>query len=102
MSDSWILSMAFVAVLFAVGLYVLLTMKNLIRMLIGIEIISKGIMLALIATGYEKNHILTSQSLAISFIVVEVCVLATALAIIVNIHRHTKSLDIEILTKLKG
>lgn len=102
MSDFWILSMAFVAILFVIGLYTLLTMKNLIRMLIGIEIISKGILLALIATGYEKNNILTSQSLAISFIVVEVCVLATAMAVIVNIHRHTKSLDIDILTKLKG
>jgi NADH:ubiquinone oxidoreductase subunit K len=71
-------------------------------MLIVVEILSKGIMLALIATGYEKNNILTSQSLAISFIVVEVCVLATALAIIINIHRHMKSLDIENLTELKG
>jgi NADH-quinone oxidoreductase subunit K len=102
MSDFWILNMAFVALLFAIGLYSLLTMKNLIRMLIGVEILSKGIMLALIATGYEKNNILTSQSLAISFIVVEVCVLATALAIIINIHRHLKTLDIENLTELKG
>jgi NADH:ubiquinone oxidoreductase subunit K len=102
MSDTWILNMAFVAVLMLIGLYALLTMKNLIRMLIGIEILSKGILLALIATGYEQNHILTSQSLAISFIVVEVCVLATALAVIINIHRHQKSLDIEKLTQLKG
>ncbi|MBN1439106.1 MAG: NADH-quinone oxidoreductase subunit K [Anaerolineales bacterium] len=102
MSDTWIINMAFVALLVAIGLYALLTMKNLIRMLIGIEIVSKGILLALIATGYEKNNILTSQSLAISFIVVEVCVLATALAVIINIHRHTKTLDIEQLTNLKG
>jgi NADH:ubiquinone oxidoreductase subunit K len=102
MSDAWILHMAFVALLVLIGLYALLTMKNLVRMLIGIEIVSKGIMLALIATGYEKGNVLTSQSLAISFIVVEVCVLATALAIIINIHRHLKTLDIGELTKLKG
>jgi NADH-quinone oxidoreductase subunit K len=102
MSDFWILNMGFVALLFAVGLYCLLTMKNLIRMLIGVEILSKGIMLALVATGYEKGLILTSQSLAVSFIVVEVCVLATALAVIVNIHRHLKNLNVEQLSKLKG
>lgn len=102
MSDLWVLNMAFVALLFLVGLYCLLAMKNLIRLLIGIEIMSKGILLALIATGYEQNNILTSQSLAVSFIVAEVCVLATALAIIINIHRHTKTLDVKNLTNLKG
>jgi NADH-quinone oxidoreductase subunit K len=102
MSDFWILNMAFVALLFLIGVYCLLTMKNLIRLLIGIEIISKGVLLALIATGYEKQNILTSQSLAVSFIVVEVCLMATALAVIINIHRHTKTLDIKNLTNLKG
>lgn len=102
MSDFWFLNMFFVALLFLVGLYCLFTMKNLIKLLIGVELLSKGIMLALIATGYEKGNLMTSQSLVISFIVVEVSVLATALAIIINIFRHTKSLDIRILTKLKG
>lgn len=102
MSDFWILNMAFVALLILIGLYCLLTMKNLIRLLIGIEIVAKGLMLALIATGYEQQNILTSQSLAVSFIVVEVCVLATALAVIINIRRHTKTLNIKDLTNLKG
>jgi NADH-quinone oxidoreductase subunit K len=102
MSDFWVLNMAFTALLFLIGLYCLLTMKNLVRLLIGVEIISKGVLLALIATGYEKQNILTSQSLAVSFIVAEVCVLSTALAVIINIHRHTKNLDVKNLTNLKG
>jgi NADH:ubiquinone oxidoreductase subunit K len=102
MSDFWIVNMFFVGLLFLIGLYCLLAMKNLIKLLIGLELLSKGIMLALIATGFEKNHILTSQSLAISFIVVEVSVLATAMAMIINLYRHTESLDVKNLSNLKG
>jgi len=102
MSDFWILNMFFVVLLFLIGLFCLLAMKNLIKLLIGIELLSKGILLALIATGFEKNTILTSQSLAISFIVVEVSVLATAMALIINLYRHTKSLDVKNISNLKG
>lgn len=102
MSDFWIVNMFFVGLLFLIGLFCLLAMKNLIKLLIGVELLSKGIMLALIATGFEKNNILTSQSLAISFIVVEVSVLATAMAMIINMYRHTKSLDVQHLSNLKG
>jgi multisubunit Na+/H+ antiporter MnhC subunit len=102
MSDLWILNMFFVGLLVLIGLYCLLSMKNIVKLLIGLELVAKGVMLALLATGYEKHTILTSQAMAISFIVVEVSVMATALAMIINIYRHTKSLDIRNLTRLKG
>ena len=94
--------MAFVALLVFLGVYCLLTMKNLIKLLIGVEVIAKGITLAIITSGFVKNNVLLAQSLAITFIVIEVSVVATALAIIINIYRHTGSLDIRKLTKLKG
>jgi multisubunit Na+/H+ antiporter MnhC subunit len=94
--------MAFVAGLLFVGIYCLLTMKNIIKLFIGIEVVSKGVSLALLATGFVKKNILLAQSLVITFIVVEVSLVATALAIIINIYRHTKSLDIRKLAKLKG
>ena len=102
MSNTWLLYMAFAAGLLAVGVYCLLSMRNLIKLFIGIEIISKGISLALVSTGFVRRSIFTAQALTITFIVVEVCVVATALAIIINIYRHTKSLDIRKLAKLKG
>jgi NADH:ubiquinone oxidoreductase subunit K len=94
--------MAFAAVLVFLGIYCLLTQRNMIKLFIGVEIISKGISLALVATGFVRNSIFTAQALAVTFIVVEVCVVATALAIIINVYRHTKSLDIRKLAKLKG
>jgi NADH:ubiquinone oxidoreductase subunit K len=102
MSNTWLLYMAFAAVLIFVGLYCLLSMRNLIKLFIGIEVISKGISLALVATGFAKKNILVAQALAVTFIVIEVSVVATALAIIINTYRHTGSLDVRRLTKLKG
>jgi NADH-quinone oxidoreductase subunit K len=102
MSNTWLLYMAFAAGLLAVGVYCLLAMRNLIKLFIGIEVISKGVSLALLATGFSRQNILLAQSLVITFIVVEVCLVATALAIIINIYRNTNSLDVRKLTKLRG
>ncbi len=77
-------------------------MRNLIKLFIGVEIISKGVSLALVATGFVKQNILTAQAITVTFIVIEVSVVATALAIIINVYRHTGSLDIRKLSKLKG
>jgi NADH-quinone oxidoreductase subunit K len=102
MSSPWFVYLAFAAALLFVGVYALLTMRNVIKLFIGIEVISKGVSLALLSTGVVRKSVLLAQSLVVTFIVVEVSLVATALAIIINIYRHTGSLDIRKLTKLKG
>jgi len=102
MNNLWILNMGFVALLIGIGIYCLLTMKNTVKLLIGIEIIAKGVTLALISSGYARNSLMLAQALTITVIVVDVAVIATALAIIISINRHTKSLDVRKLTRLKG
>jgi NADH:ubiquinone oxidoreductase subunit K len=102
MNSTWFVYLGFSVVLLFVGIYCLLTMRNLIKLFIGIEIISKAVSLALLTSGFVRNNVLLAQSLVITFIVGEVSLVATALAIIINIYRHTKSLDIRKLTKLKG
>jgi len=102
MNSAWYLQMGFAAVLLFVGIYCLLTMRNLIKLFIGIEIISKAITLALITSGLLRNNMTLAQALTITFIVVEVSMVAVALAIIINVYRHTGSLDVRQLTKLKG
>jgi len=102
MNSTWLLYMFFAVGLIGIGIYALLTMKNLIKLFIGIEVIGKGVSLALLATGFAKGNILLAQSLVVTFIVVEVCMVATALALIINITKHTKSLDVRKLTKLRG
>jgi multisubunit Na+/H+ antiporter MnhC subunit len=102
MNDTWFLFLGFTAGLLFIGLYALLTMRNMIKLFIGFEVVSKGVSLALLGTGFAKGNILLAQSLVITFIVVEVSLVATALAIIVNVTKHTQSLDIRNLAKLKG
>jgi len=102
MNSTWFIYIGFAAALVFVGVYCLLAMKNVIKLFIGIEVISKGVSLALLTSGFVRKNTLLAQSLVITFIVVEVSIVATALAIIINIYKHTKSLDIRKLTKLKG
>jgi NADH:ubiquinone oxidoreductase subunit K len=102
MSNLWFLYVFFSALLIFTGIYCLLTMRNLIKLFIAVEVISKGVSLVIIATGAVKNSILLAQSVAITYIVVEVSLVATALALIINIYKKNKSLDIRSLSKLKG
>jgi multicomponent Na+:H+ antiporter subunit C len=102
MSNTWYLYLFFAAALVFAGLLGLLARRNLIKLLIAIEIIGKGVSLLLLSTGVAKGHVLTAQALVITFIVVEVSLVATALALIINIYRHTKGLDVRKLAHLKG
>ena len=102
MNSHWLVYLFFAAGLVGIGLYALLTMRNLIKLFIGIEVIGKGVSLILLSTGFAKGNILLAQSLVVTYIVIEVCLVATALALIINITRHTKSLDVRKLTQLKG
>ena len=102
MNSTWFLYMFFTAALLFTGIFCLLTMRNLIKLFIGIEVVSKAVSLALVSTGLAKNSILAAQCLAITYIVVEVSLVATALALIINIYKKTGSLDIRQLSKLKG
>jgi len=102
MSNTWYFYAFFAAALLGTGLYGLLAKRNLIKLFIAIEVISKGVSLLLLATGFARNNVLVAQALVVTFIVIEVSLVATALAIIINIYRHTKSLDVRKLAKLKG
>ncbi len=94
--------MIFVGLLFAIGLYCLLTSRNMIKLLIGLEVMAKAAVLSFIAAGHARGETFLSQSLVITFIVVEVCIVAVALALVINAYRNTGTLDVRRLAKLKG
>lgn len=102
MTNTWYLYLFFASALVFAGLLGLLGKRNLIKLLIAIEIVGKGISLFLLATGFAKASILTAQALVVTYIVIEVSLVATALALIINVYRTSKSLDVRVLTKLKG
>lgn len=97
-----VMYMGFVGLLFFIGLYCLFSSRNLVKLLIGLEIMSKSVVLSFITAGYFRGETFFSQSLVITFIVVEVSLVAVALALVINAYRNTGSLDIQKLARLKG
>jgi len=102
MTNTWYLYLFFAAALVVAGLLGLLGKRNLIKLFIAIEVVGKGVSLLLLSTGFAKGSILTAQALVVTYIVIEVSLVATALALIINIYRQRKSLDIRDLARLKG
>jgi NADH:ubiquinone oxidoreductase subunit K len=66
----------------------------LIRILIALEVLTKGVTLTLIVVGKMTGQIATAQSMVITLIIIEVVILAIAAGIIIGIVRHTGSLDV--------
>lgn len=92
----------FISLLIFVGLYAMLASSNIIRQLIGLEIISKAAMLAVISAGALTGNIMLAQGIVITMIVVEVVVVAAGLALLVKNHRISGLADIWKLDSLKG
>ena len=97
----WVYDLIIVAGLFLLGFVGLLVMRNIVKLLISVEVLTKGVSLALIASGYARQNPYVMQSVVVTLIVVEVVVVAVALALIVNLYRRTGSLDIRKLAELK-
>jgi NADH:ubiquinone oxidoreductase subunit K len=92
----------FIIVLFVIGLYCILVTYNLIRALIGVELLIKAVTLLLISVGYVTGHIALTQALVITLIVIEVVLIAIGVGIVLGVHSNTKSLNVTKLRNLKG
>jgi multisubunit Na+/H+ antiporter MnhC subunit len=91
----------FIIMLSIVGIYCVLVSFNLIRALIGLEIVIKAITLLLIVAGYACGSSALAQSIVITLIVIEAVVMAVAVGVVLGIHMHTNSLDTRKLINLK-
>lgn len=91
-----------VAGLMGVGVYGLLTTRNLIKLIISLQIFVKSALLGLVLAGRASGQPILGQSLAVTVIVADTIVMVMALAMAVQIKRHTGSLDVRDLGKLRG
>lgn len=90
-----------VVLLYIIGFYYLITTRNLIRILIALELLTKGLTLTLIYVGQLNGQMATAQSMVITLIIIEVVILAVAAGIIINIFNHTDSLDVRKIIRKK-
>lgn len=88
--------------LMIIGLYCIFVSENVIRIIIGIEVLTKAATLAIVLAGYLTGREALAQCLAITLIIVEVAVIAVASGITVGIFRQNGSLDTSELKSLKG
>ncbi len=84
------------------GLYSIMVSKDLIRTLIGVEILAKSVTLLIITAGYFAKRIALAQTLAITIIIIEVAVTVVAVGMVLGLFRHEKSIDAGIVRHLKG
>jgi NADH-quinone oxidoreductase subunit K len=87
--------------LFCVGLYVILTKRNAIQVLIGIEMMLNAAILNLVAFGKYDRLANGGQMFALFAIVLAAATTAVALAIILNVYKRYKTIDPNQIHELK-
>ena len=95
-----LLASGFLVVL--LGLYMMILYRNLLRLIIGIELVAKGVTLILLGAGVARQSMAFIQSLLVTFIIVETVLAAVILALAIRAYQVHGSLDIRLLSKLKG
>lgn len=105
-----------VALLAIIGLYIMVTQRNLIKVVMGIAILQSAVNLLLISLGYRDGgaapgfthasgtHLVlpVPQALTLTSIVIGVATTALMLTLVVLIYRHTGETDSEKSRRVKG
>jgi NADH:ubiquinone oxidoreductase subunit K len=87
--------------LFCIGLYMIVSKRNAIQILIGIELILNSAILNLVAFGKHDAVNNSGQIFALFAIVLAAATTAVALAIILNVYRKYKTIDPGKINNLK-
>jgi NADH:ubiquinone oxidoreductase subunit K len=97
---NWVVLAAIIGLL-AIGLYAVLISRNLIKIVVGLQILVKSAMLAMIAAGQLAGQAEVGESLALTVIVADTIVAVVGLALAVQVRRHFGTLDVRALSTLK-
>lgn len=91
-----------IAALFGVGLYGLLITRNLIKIVMVLQILVKGVILSLVFAGKLSGNLGLGQSIAATVIVTDTIVAVVGLALAVQVRRRFGTLDAPQISTLKG
>jgi len=89
------------AILFSLGLVCLLSRRNAIGLLMGIELILNAANINLIAFAHFVESDLSGQVFALFVMVLAAAEAAIAMAIVLAIFRSLKSIDVSLTVNLK-
>ena len=88
------------AALFVVGLSALIARPGLIRMVMGLELLGKGVSLVFILGGYLAGDTGVSQAVVFTLIAIEAVVAGLALAVVILARHLAKTFDIAGIARL--
>ncbi|MCX6080665.1 MAG: NADH-quinone oxidoreductase subunit K [Chloroflexi bacterium] len=88
--------------LLGVGMYGLLITRNLIKIVLVLQILVKSAMLALVLAGKIAANLGLGQSLATTVIVADTVVAVVGLALAVQVRRRFGTLDVTRISTLRG
>jgi len=105
-----------VAALVGIALYIIMSQRNLIKLVMGITILESAVNLFLVTLGYRGGGVApiftnapegimvlpVPQALTLTSIVIGVAVTALMLSMIVLTYRHTGDIDAEKSRQMKG
>jgi NADH-quinone oxidoreductase subunit K len=91
-----------IVLLLVVGFYGLLITRNLIKIVLVLQILVKAVVIALVLAGKTSGNLGLGQSLAATVIVADTIVAVVALALAVQVRRRVGTLDLAKIASLKG
>lgn len=90
------------AVLFCIGVIIVITKRNAIVVLMGVELMLNAANINLVAFSRYDANLLQGQLFALFVIVVAAAEAAVALAIVLKVYSYYKTSDLDKVNELKG
>ncbi len=90
------------AVLFSLGLFAVITRKNAIQILMGIELMINASILNMVAFGKYDKVDNTGQIFGLFIIILAAAAVAVALVIIMNLYKRAQTIDPNQTKSLRG
>jgi multisubunit Na+/H+ antiporter MnhC subunit len=100
MPDEGVVILIVAGALFATGLFCLVARSNLIKMVMGLELLGKGVSLLFVLGGYLGGDTGVSQAVVFTLIAIEAVVAGLALAFVILARRFWKTFDIASIPRL--
>lgn len=91
-----------VVLLLMIGFYGLLITRNLIKIVLVLQILVKAVIVALVLAGKASGNLGLGQSLAATVIVADTIVAVVALALAVQVRKRVGTLDLTKISSLRG
>ena len=92
----------FIILLFISGVYCILVSFNLMRALIGLEILIKAVTLLIILAGYVCGRVALAQAIVLTLIVIEIVIMVVAGGVVLWAFKYNKTIDPRRLSNLRG